>query len=141
MLPLENSFSLFGQRYGQNNNSPFMLHLFFIISFSAPTGFYHDLILGSGFPSSFFHPGNTSIIQSMLGTSSSGYGLVIHSTHWSTLWFHHTSSSDFNQYYSKSHSKRITALLEFIIISDNASSTGTPTDVTTATDLSGSHAP
>ena len=77
----------------------------------------------------------------MLGNSSSGSGLVIHSTHWSTLWVHHISSSDCNQYSSQSNYKWITDLLEFIPMSDNSSSANTPIAVTTATDISGSHAP
>ena len=141
MLPLENYFSLFDQRYGQNTNAPFRLHLFFGRSFSAPTGFDHDLMMGSGFPSSFLLPVNNAISQSMLGNSPSGAGLVSDSNYWSTLWVLHNSSSDFNQYTPQSHSKRITAILEFIKMSNNASSTGIPTTVTTDTDQSVSHDP
>ena len=73
----------------------------------------------------------------MLGTSYYEAVLAIHSTQWSTLWILHPSSSEFINSSSKSHYKQITALLVFITISDNASSTGTPTYVTTATDLFG----
>ena len=96
MLLLENYFRPFGQRYGKNFKSPFKLHLFFKRSFSAPNDFSCYLIPGYGFLSSFFLPGNTPTSQLLLGTSSSGAGLVIHSTHWSTLWVHHPSYVGFN---------------------------------------------
>ena len=117
------------------------MHLFFRRSFSSPTGCYHDLILGSDLQSSFLTPGNTAIRQSMLGTSSSGAGLMIHFTHWSTLWVLYPSSSDSIHYSSPSHSKWITALLEFITMSNNTSSTGIPTAVITATNIYVYHAP
>ena len=77
----------------------------------------------------------------MVGTLSYGVVLSSHSIHWSTLWVCHPSSSGFIQASSQSHSKLITAILAFITMSDNNSSTGTPTAVTTATDLSGSQDP
>ena len=77
----------------------------------------------------------------MLGTSPSGADLVSHSTHWLTLWFLHPSSIELIHSYSPSHSKLTTALLEFTPMPGSDSSTGTTTDVTTATDLSGSHTP
>ena len=85
--------------------------IFFRRSFSATTGFAHYLIMGSGFLSSFFLLGDTTISQSILGTSSSGSGLFRHSTHWSTLWISDPSYSGFNQSSSQSHSKLITSLL------------------------------
>ena len=75
----------------------------------------------------------------MLGNSYSGAGLVSHSNHCSTLWVLHPYSIEFIHYSSPPHYKWITALLAFIPISDNASYTGTPTDIITATNLSGSH--
>ena len=77
----------------------------------------------------------------MLALSPSGVGLVIHSTHWYIVWFVHHSPTTFIHYSSKSHSKLIAALLEFIPMSDNASSTVTPTAVTTDTYIYGSQAP
>ena len=76
----------------------------------------------------------------MLGTSYSVDVLVSHSTHCLTLWVFHTSYSDFIQDSSKSHYKWITALLTLVTMSGKSSSTGTPTAVTTDTDISGSQA-
>ena len=84
--------------------------------------------------------GNTTIIKSTLGTSFYGAVLVRHSTHWSTLWVHHTYSSEFIQSSSKSNYKWMAALQEFIQMSNNYSYAVTPMSVTTDTDLSGSYA-
>ena len=64
-----------------------------------------------------------------------------HSTHWFTLWVLHPSSSEFIHYYSQPHSKQITAFLALIPMSDKSPSTGTPTSVTSATDICVSKAP
>ena len=101
----------------------------------------HDLIARSLFPSSLFVPGNTEMIQSMLGTSYSGSGLVIHFTHWYMLWFVYPCPNGLFQDTSKSHSKWTTALLVFIPMSNKYSYTGTPTYVTTDTDIYGSQYP
>ena len=91
-------------------------------------------------PIIYFCSGKYCNYQSMLGTSSSGSGLVVHSTHWSTLWVLHTYSGDFIQVSSQSYYNQITDILVFIPMSGNASSSGTPMAFTTATDISGSQA-
>ena len=62
---------------------------------------------------------------------------MIQYTHWSKLWFHHTYLNVFIQAYSKSDSKQINSLLALIMLSDKASSTSTPTAITTDADVSG----
>ena len=125
---------------GAKHRWKFSLQIFFNRSFSAFTGCDHDLMTGSGMPLFFLRPGNTATSQSMLVTSSPDDGLVSQSTQWSTLRVGHTYPSDFTQGASPSHSIWITALLELIPMSDNASSTGTPMAVTTSIDISGSQA-
>ena len=93
---------------------------------------------GYGLPQFLLVPGNTEISQSMLVTSSPDDGLVIQSTHWSTLWVGHTYPSEFTQDDSPSLSIWITAFLVFIPIQVKASSTGIPIVVITDFDISGS---
>ena len=126
---------------GKKTNDPLRLHIFFNRPLSAFTGCAHDLIPGSGLPSFFLVPGNTAASQSMLGTSSTDYGLVSQSTHWYNLWVDHTSPSNFTQDASPLHSIWITTFLVLITIPIKASSTGIHTMVITDTNISGSQYP
>ena len=77
----------------------------------------------------------------MLFTSSPDYGLVIQSTHWSTIWVDHTFPSDLTYYMSSSNSIWITTFLTFILILSKSSCTGTLTVEITDTNIYGSQAP
>ena len=81
------------------------------------------------------------MIRLVFGNSSTSGGLVIQYTHWSTIWVCRTSPSEPTQDTFYSHSKWITISLDLISISSISSSTGTPTVVIIATNLSVSWAP
>ena len=117
---------------------PLRLHLLFYRYFWKPTGCYHYLILGSGLLSSLSLLGNTTTIQSMLCTSSSGAILVNQSSHRSTLWVWCIAPNDLIPASSQSYYKWTTSTRVFIPMFDKSSSTVTPTVVTTDTNISGS---
>ena len=79
--------------------------------------------------------------QSMLVTSSLDGGLVSQSTQRSTIWFGRTYPCDLAQDSLPPHYIIITTFMNFITISLKASSTGTPTVMITATNISGYQAP
>ena len=76
-----------------------------------------------------------------MGNSYLDDGLVRQSTYWFTLWVVHTSTNNFTQDASLSHSIWMTTFLVFIPISSKYSSNGTPTMVIKDTDLYASQDP
>ena len=118
-----------------------MLQLFFNRSINSFTGCAHDLMSGSVLLSFFLVPGNTAIIQSMLGTSSPDNELVSQYNHWYTLCVGHTSLRNLTQNTLPAHSIRITKFMVLIQISYKASSTSILTLATTEIDLPGSQDP
>ena len=121
----------------KKTHDPLRLYLFPNRSFRDFISCPHDLILCSDFPQPFLISVNITINQKKSsGTSSSGPCLVIHSTHWSTLWVGHTSSSDLIQAASQPYFKWTTEFLVSLSISVKDYSIGTPNSVATATNIS-----